>query len=216
MKRKASFTTKKSTDTKRPKYKRQDATVGMTTVQAGLTELKFNDATFNTDATTTPTIVDLNNFAAGDTVLLRDGNKIAMRSLELRVRFALEAITTNALMRFVVVVDNNANQTAPTWTGVFDSATVDSQRLIGNMGRYTILMDKVIPLNQASSAGGPQKGFFKKYIKIRDPEQQLVQYTAGTALVPMKNSLTLMYISDLSSGVADVDIQGTARLRYVG
>lgn len=215
MKRQSSFILqeqpKKKVYTKKPVYKRQSK------IMSGIgEELKFNDATFNTDATTTPTIVGLNTFAAGDTAITRDGNRIKCRSLELRIRYQLEAITANALLRFVVVHDKNANSTAPTWTLVFDSVDISSQRQIGALSRFTILMDKTITLNQLSSAGGVQKGFLKKYIKIREEDLQLTSFADGSSAIPYSNSLTLMYVSDLSSGVADVDVNGTCRLRFVG
>lgn len=211
-KRKASVSSMDIERKKKPMYKRP-STMGSAIGE----ELKFNDASFNTDATTTPTVVDLNNFAAGDTAITRDGNRIMMRSVELRVRYQLEVITTNALMRFVVLIDKNANGAAPTWLNVFDTATIESQRLVGNLSRYVILMDKVVPLNQsASNAGGVQKGFFKKYIKIKLPEIQLCSFGLSTASVPISNSLSLMYISDIAAGTADVDVSGTARLRFVG
>lgn len=220
MKRKASYElmpTSKKVFVKKPVYKKQNASIGA----AMSDELKFNDAAFNTDATTTPTVVDLNNFAAGDTAITRDGNRAMMRSIELRIRYSLEAITANGILRFVVVHDKNANGVAPTWNGstttsVFDSATPESQRQVSTLSRFTILMDKVIPVNQSSSAGGVQKGFFKKYIKIRTPELQLASWISGSATVPLSGSLSLMYISDLTAGVADVDIFGTSRLRFVG
>lgn len=185
-------------------------------------ELKFNDVSFNTDATTTETVVDLNNFAAGDTVNLRDGNKTIQRSIELRVKLELEAITQNVVCRFVVVHDKNANAAAPTFSGsiltsVFDAATPQALRQISTLSRFTILMDKVVVVNQsASNAGGLQKAFFKKYIKIGNPDCQLASYGANTASIPMSGSLTLLYISDVAAGTTDINVSGTARLRFVG
>lgn len=178
-------------------------------------DLKFFDASFNTDATTTPTVVDLNSFAAGSTVFDRIGNKVAMRSLELRVRYSLEIITTNILARFVVVYDKNSNTAAPTWTQVFDAATIESQRLVNNRSRFTILMDKVIAINQ-TSGGGVQKGFFKKYIKLKDPSVQFASFEDSSNNQPVTGAISLMYISDVAAGTTDLDVVGTCRLRFVG
>lgn len=217
MKRKATFQ-------KQGTGKKAKTTGAAAQVKAGASltdELKYNDVAFATDATTTATVVDLNNFAAGDTVNLRDGNKVSMRSLELRVALELEAITQNATCRFVVVVDKNANAAAPTFSGsvvtsVFDAATPAALRQISTMSRFTILMDKTFVINQsASNAGGVQKFFFKKYIKIA-PFLQLASWGSNAAGVPLSNSLSLLYISDVAAGVADVNVAGQARLRFVG
>lgn len=210
---------------KKPRLVRQNALVSFRASAAGsqgiLDELKYNDAAVVTDVTTTPVIVDLNNFAAGDTAIQRDGNKIMMKSLDIRLNFTLEAITQNATCRFVVVLDKNANTVAPTWSGaaassVFDAATIESQRQVSTMGRFVILMDKTFCINQsASNAGGVQHFFFKKYVKIA-PKYQLVTYAANTAAVPVTNGLSLMYISDVAAGITDVNVAGTTRLRFVG
>jgi len=182
-------------------------------------ELKYNDVTFNTDATTTGTMVALTTFASGDTALLRDGNKILVRSFELRVKCELESITANATLRFCLVRDKNSNMAqAPlaTATGFLDTITPESLRTVGFMSRYDVLMDKTFALNQsASNAAGFQKLFFKKYIKVPQSDA-LVSFGDGTASIPVSNSYTLLYFSDLASGVADVNILGTCRMRFVG
>jgi hypothetical protein len=180
-------------------------------------ELKYNDVPFATDATTTGVVVPLNTFGAGDTALLRDGNKILMRSLELRVRLDMEAVAPNAVCRFIVVHDKNANLTSPTIagaTGVLDAITPESLRTISGMSRYTILMDKSFALNTAS-ASAPQKMFFKKYIKL-SPELQLASFYDGGSSVPVSGSLTLLYFSDIAAGATDVNVNGQSRLRFVG
>ena len=72
-------------------------------------ELKFNDVSFTTDATTTGAIIALNQMAAGDTALLRDGNKISMKSIQLRFWLQNEASTVNAIVRMFIVYDKQPN-----------------------------------------------------------------------------------------------------------
>lgn len=179
-------------------------------------ELKFNDTSFNTDATTTGAIIPLSNVATGDTVLLRDGNKIQVRSFELRVRLEAEAQAQNSVVRFLLVRDKNANNTAiPSIPVVLDAITPESLRLIANLSRFDILMDKTISLNQTSGTGGAvQKAFFKKYVKVRDP--YVTSYADGAAGVPISNSYTLLYFSDVVAGVTDTNVTGTCRMRFVG
>lgn len=219
MKRKQPSFTQKTSAAK--KQRRATTRVPRQATSGLAPELKFLDTAFNTDASTTATIVALTTMATGDTIITRDGNVISARALELRVNSSLEAITQNATLRFVVVCDHGANSAAPTFSGtattsVFDATTIQAMRNLSCLDKYTILMDKTFVINQsASNAGGVQHHFFKKWIKIPRHCQE-VRYQDNTSAIPMKNALSLLYIADVASGVTDVDIAGQARLRFVG
>lgn len=199
--------------TKKPAYKRQSAGVGVSLAP----ELKYHDTSFNTDATTTGTIVSLSSVAAGDTALLRDGNKISVRSFELRIALENEALSQNTIARFLLVRDRNANASAITGVNlVLDTVTPQSLRLIPNLSRYDVLMDKTIVINNTSdTANCYQKAFFKKYVKI-PTEDSLICYADGSAGVPITNSYSLLYLSDVASGVTDLNVLGQCRMRFVG
>lgn len=214
MKRKASTSQGQLSKKSKPAaYKRQNAALMLGQ------ELKFHDSAITSAANTTTAVVALSSMAAGDTAILRDGNRIMTKSLEVKLRLALDAITQNAVCRFVIVHDKNANASAITWSGalgVFDAATPESQRNISTLSRYTILMDKIVVLNQGSGTGGAvQKGFIKKYVKIND-DLQLASYLDSTASIPVSGSLALIYLSDVAAGATDVAVTGTCRLRFVG
>ncbi len=218
MKRQASFTqqpyTKKTKtfDNTKPKYQRQNASLAL-----GGPELKYHSVAFNTDATTTGTIVDLSTLAAGDTALLRDGNKINVKSFELRIAVEKEDIAPNATLRFLLVRDKQANIAAiPNITGyVLDAITPQSLRAIGFLSRFDILMDKTMVLNQTNStAGCLQKAFIKKYIKVRF--DGITTFTDGTSAVPASNSYSLIYFSDITAGATDINILGQCRMRFIG
>lgn len=180
------------------------------------TEIKYNDNSGVADATTTSTVVSLNTMAAGDTVLLRDGNKILSKSVEIRMLAEQEAANVNAVVRVVVVHDQNANGTAPTWTQVMDDTAgvnVWNVRRISNMSRFTILMDKTFAINNQGT--GPQKYFMKKYLTV-PPECQLTSFADGTSAVPISGSLSLMYISDVAAGINDTNVTVITRLRFIG
>lgn len=207
--------TKKSKQFTKPSLKRQSASIDLAP------ELKYNDAAISADASTTEQVVALSSFAAGDTALTRDGNKIMAKSLALRVNLANEALTQNNTVRFVVVCDHTANTVAPTWftgaaTDVMDQLSVNARRSVASASKYTVLMDKVVVLNQGSGTGGAlQQAYFKKYIKI--PKNcQLITYQNNTSAIPMTNALSLLYIGTTASGATDADVVGTTRLRFVG
>lgn len=184
-------------------------------------ELKYNDVTFNTDATTTPTVVSLTNFAAGDTALLRDGNKILTKSLNFRMQVANEALTQSNTIRCVVVVDKQPNGTAPTYSGnvvtsVFDAQTITAQRQVSTQSRFHILKDEVFVLNQIGSTGGAlSQAFWQAFVPI-PAKYELAIFGDQNAGEPITNGLYFMYIGSTAAGVVDTDVVGTARLRFIG
>ena len=179
-------------------------------------ELKFFDSTVSTDATSTPTILPLNEVPTGDDALSRDGNKIMCRSVELRLSAQLEAITQNATIRMLLVHDKNENGTILTAAQLLTANTVTAFTLINNKSRFTILWDKTFTLNQsASNAGGVQKWFQKKYVKI-PRDLQLTQFPSGATNVPISGGLVFVYLSDFVAGASDVDFTVNSRLRFVG
>uniref|UniRef100_UPI0040482E38 hypothetical protein n=1 Tax=Shewanella sp. TaxID=50422 RepID=UPI0040482E38 len=216
MKRQGSFYgeqvyTKKTKSTAQPKLSRQNATLSI-----GGPELKYKDTAFVADATTTGTIVDLSTFASGDTAITRDGNKIAVRSFELRIAMEKESLVPNVLMRFLLVRDKQPNVAAiPSIGYILDTITVESLRNISFLSRFDVLMDKVVVLNQTSStASGYQKAFLKKYVKVKF--DSITTFSDGTASIPTSNSYSLIYFSDVASGTTDVNILGQCRMRFVG
>lgn len=185
---------------------------------SGRDELRYFDVNFSTDATTTPSVGALNNMAAGDTNITRDANKISMKAIMLRVGYSNEAIAQNVRTRWVLVLDHNSNGASAAMTDVFDAATIESQRKVANLSRFTVLMDKVVTLNSTTStAGAFQKAFFKKYVKIpQDNINNIASYADGTAASPITNGLSLMYVSDVATGATDQDVIGTVRLFFLG
>lgn len=220
MKRKASALGKGS----KPKLARQGASRNLQTGRRQLSikpELKYNDVTINTDATATETVVALTTIAAGDTALLRDGNKIIVKSIEFRILVANEALTQGNAVRFALVKSMQANAAAPTWfvgtvtTDVFDASTVTARRSVVTASRYKVLMDEVIVVNQEGGTGAAvSQAYFHKYLKTF--KEEITQYGDGTASVPMTNAYYLMYVGSVAAGATDLDVAGTARLRFVG
>lgn len=180
-------------------------------------EKKFFDTSDATDVTTTATIVNLNNVGAGDTALLRDGNKILCKTVQIRAKLTLEAATANSVCRYLVVHDKNANGTAPTAAQVFEGTpSVTAMKNIANASRFVTLLDKTVVLNHTDSAGG---ALFKLYISefVKVPQNlQLTAFADGTAAVPISGSLSLIIIGDIAAGAADCDAVWANRLRFIG
>jgi len=183
-------------------------------------ELKFNDNAFATDATTTGAITALNQMAAGDTALLRDGNKILMKSIQLRFTLENEALNQNNAVRMLVVYDKNANlgtaSIATAGTGPLDSITIQSLRQVATMSRFKVLSDKVYVLNSTSdTAGALQIIHDELFIKI-PKDCQLTAFADGVSGAPITGHLLLMYFGNVAAGAGDVNVLGQARLRFWG
>ena len=207
----------------KPKLQRQGAAYGqglMLPRQAPLANnLFFNDvhyfdASVATDATTTAVSLPLNNMAAGDTIITRDGNKILMRGVQLRIQMSLESAAINQQVRMLVIHD-----ATPTAATIALSGILLATDMLGYMdttvkSRFTILWDKVQVLN-ATDATALQKAFIKKYIKIPSHLQPSV-YGIGTAQVPISGGLTFYYVGDTATGVTDLNFAVNSRLTFVG
>lgn len=183
-------------------------------------EKKFNDFSAITDISTTGTVTDITTFAAGDTALLRDGNKVLCKSIQLRGTLTLESLGKNAIVRYMVIHDKNANGVAPTWAQVVSTTPttshVASLKSITNASRFTTLLDRTIVLNnQSDTAGAVAKAYINDYINI-PANCQLASFADGSAVVPTSGSLSLMMISDVASGIDDVDCLVLGRLRFIG
>lgn len=183
-------------------------------------ELKFNDGPFTTDATTTGAIIALNQMAAGDTALLRDGNKIIMKTIQLRFFMQLEASTTNAIVRMFIVYDRNSNLGNPSiataGTGPLDTITIQSLRQVATVSRFKVLWDQVYTLNQQNdTATSLQIIHDEVFVKI-PADCQKTAFADGVAGAPISGGLYLMYFSNIAAGATDVDVNGQFRLRFWG
>lgn len=176
-------------------------------------EKKFNDSSSTVDSTTTAVVVNLNTMAAGDTALLRDGNKILTTSVQIRATIRNESATISTVNRILVVHDKNSNGTAPTAAQVFEGTPgVTSLKSISNASRFTTLLDKTFVNN---SDGSFNYTYINEYVKV--PQAlQLTSFADGTAAVPISGSLSLIYIGSEAAGVADTDVILQARCRFIG
>jgi len=183
-------------------------------------ERKYNDVTVNLDCNSTSTEVALSTFATGDSVLLRDGNKVIFKSFDMKLRLTNSALTQSNVCRFALVVDTFAQAEQATWgTGssvaeVFDAATVVARRNILSAERFVVLMDEVVTLNAYGGTGaGPTQAYVHRHIKI--PQKvALVAWSGASATIPVKNAYTLMYLGSTASGATDVTVEGTVRIRW--
>jgi hypothetical protein len=214
---------RKATDQKGPALKKRATKTTSRRKSASVKigeELKFNDVAIATDASTTETVIALTTFAAGDTVLLRDGNKVICKSLELRINVSNESLTQNNTVRFAVIQAKQANAAAPTWfvgnplTDVFDQSTTVARRNTASASKFKVILDHTMCVNQGSGTGGAlQQDYWHKWVRLPD---EVTQFADNTSAIPTTNAYFLMYVGSTASGATDLDVQGTARIRFVG
>jgi len=204
-----------------PSYRRktnpkQSKKVSSVLTKIGELEMKTLDTGFTADSTTSTNVVPLTSIQQGDSVNTRDGNKIWLKSIAIRCSMSLEDQAQPVKSRFLIVHDKQPNGTSATVTDVLTTAVVEDYTNTKNFSRFTVLMDKVVVLNQTNSiANNKQKAFFKKYIKI--PEHlALSTFKDGNTAPPNTGELTLMYFSDTAAGTQDMDVNGSCRLRFQG
>lgn len=183
-------------------------------------EKKYHDMTLNQDANTTPVVTPLSSFATGDSVILRDGNKVLFKTVHIKVRLTNNALTQSNVVRFVLVVDKLAQAeqclwgTASSVADVFDAETVVARRSILSAERFVVLMDEVITLNAMSGTGGAASmAYFERYVKV-PMSVSLVAWSGSSATIPVKNAFSLMYLSSTPAGISDVSVEGTVRVRW--
>lgn len=177
-------------------------------------DVHYFDAAVATDATTTAVSLPLNNLAAGDTIITRDGNKTLNRGIQLRIQMSLESAAINQQVRMLVIHDATPTAATTALSGILLSVDMLGYMDTSIKSRYTILWDKVQVLN-ATDATALQKAFIKKYIKIPVHLQPSIYGTANAA-VPVSGGLTFYYVGDTATGVTDLNFSVNSRLTLVG
>lgn len=148
----------------------------------------------------------LNGIAQGDGVSARDGNSIKMTSLYLRYYASINASATNTQLRFVIVKDNQqVSDTSPSWSDVFTSTSTVSHLNVNTLGRFSILRDVVLDLNDVSNPNCSGE----IYLKLNDH----CRYN-GTASTDMqKNGIYIMMVSSESTNTPS--LLWTSRVNYI-
>lgn len=181
-------------------------------------EWKFTDVFVNVDINTAPTITLLNGLVPGNSASQRVGNKVTIRSLEMRVRVqTIPATGVEQFCRWFIVLDRQANGAAPAAiTDILTANSVTALRNLENRKRFKIIVDKAFPMGATSvSTGTVTSRMYKVYIKFRRPI--LVEFNngvAGTIADIVSNSLHLCTLGNVAAGNTDCNLMTNVRLRY--
>lgn len=172
-------------------------------------EFKTIDSTSSTTYGTTPTFYTLNAVALGDDYNNRDGRQIRIKSCQLNMDFlANPTATTDTQIRCILFLAKSPEGATPTFTDVFDSANLYSQRNLTNRKEFVILFDKIITLSPESV----DKKFFKYYKKMNFKTIYNSTATATVAAVESNGLFLCMFSGD---AVNPPTINFTHRCRFI-
>lgn len=175
-------------------------------------EKKFFDVAVSQPANISTTTVGLTAIGAGDTALLRDGNKLIVKSIHVKLTGGNKTLTANNTVRFALVKNLQANGGSTLWTSVYDSSTITAHRNVQTVSQYRVIWDEVIDVNQGSD-GALQRFSFEKFVKL---PPDVTTYAQAAAQDPMTNSYSLLYIGSNVLGATDLSVSGSVRVRFVG
>lgn len=180
-------------------------------------EWKYVDVNTNHAANLIGSVVFLQPTLTTTGVSGRIGNKIAIRSLELRLRAAVTPGTgVDQIQRFTVVLDRQTNATGPTTLGqIYQAGSIMSPRNLENRKRFKFIVDKTFGLN-ASGESGSQRWFYF-YIKFRKPVVVEYNNNAGspsTVADIVSNSMHLFSSGSEAVGATAGTHYYYCRLRY--
>lgn len=178
-------------------------------------EWKFLDTTINNNMDSTGVMLLLNGLAPGSSASQRIGQKVSIRSIELKlIALVIPGTGVDQEQRWMLLLDRQANGAAPgALTDFLAAGNTKGLRNLANRRRFKIVLDKRYVLNNAGEPGAQR--VFNVYMKFRRP--LVVEYNAGVAGTIadiVTNSLYLVLIGQAAPGTTAGLLQGYARLRY--
>lgn len=183
----------------------------------GTVERKFKD-TLSTASQldTTGTVVLLNGMAQGATQSTRVGNKITMKSVQIRMQFINGTSSVAPIIRWMIIYDKQTNGVLPAITDVLVLSTVTSMMNLANRDRFVILAEETFApaaVWSDTAATAEFMEFHKRYIKLN---LDTIYNNSSTGLVGdvQTGSLLLVTLSNTASGLEEPALDFTSRIRY--
>ena len=180
-------------------------------------ELKYVDTGAEAVLSSAGALALLNGLTPGTGASQRIGKKALFKSILFRAVLAGGANGGTAFCgtcRMIIVVDRQANATAPAVTDILQSASGLAPINMDNRDRFFVLTDKEYPIDQL---GGNQSADCKVYRRINLP----TIYNAGTAGTVADISTNSMYLltiytqgGTIAAPTAGPGIDWTCRLRF--
>lgn len=133
-------------------------------------EKKYFDVnTADAGCDTTAQITCLTNMAQGDTNITRDGNTVALKSLQIEGYVNFDTAVPYESVRIMLIRDNdNLGGTAPTVTDVLESSNVMALRNKNTPKRFTVLMDRFMTCDKDHL--GKRYSYYHKFGMMKDKQ----------------------------------------------
>lgn len=182
------------------------------------TEQKFKDrnATSNPDSVNGQ-LVALNLLAQGTSNEERVGSSVRNTSCFVQGRVNIHASASSTTVRLALVHDSQANGTTPVYSsaaggnGIYENASVDSWRDLGNNRRYRVLASSRVTVD----TDDPERRF-KMMVKMPYQKGKVSFYpgvTTGTITAISTGSLHLVMFSDEATNTPAITWR--SRVRYI-
>ncbi len=121
--------------------------------------------------TVAPIITPISNIQIGDTNLLRDGSNLKVVSLRWAYTIVQHASAVATSVRCLVVKDNQTNGAiyvgADVLTNLAAGIGINSPRNLDNLGRFSVLYDKVHTFSDSGSVVAHRRVYKKQQVKLR-------------------------------------------------
>lgn len=174
-------------------------------------EIKNFDVQITSVAVTTvPTITQLSNIPQGDTTITRDGAQCKILALEFAAQFNLNASGAVTMVRLLLVLDKQTNQTIYLHSDLLEDITVADNILspinLDNKHRFRILLDRTINLSSA---------YTSRKIKTVIRLNTIIRFDGSTPSIAdlTSNSLSLIVMGNETTNTPVMVM--FSRLRYV-
>lgn len=165
----------------------------------GIINSEKHHHTLNSSVTpsTSGSVISLHEIAQGDTDSTRTGNSILAKSLAFRFLINMNPSATQTYVRILLIQDKQQiADTGPSITDVLHSASVQSLLLIQHIGRFQVLHDQVVDLDNSLRTTKMTKLYKKLHTHIR--------YNGSAASDIQKNGYYLMVLSNEATNTPTV------------
>ena len=187
-------------------------------------ELKFRDNAWAvTPISLTPGFHHFSDMPGGPGRDRRIGRKATVTSISIRYDLELQPredtgfMQDQDLIRVMLFVDHQANGAFPAITDILEVGSTNSHRNLTNVGRFTILMDRVHPVINGSNAGDGTKNQYglaiRHYEFARKLKVPLLFGGTSGDIAGMASNAVCGVVFNTISGTG-VHLHSVVRLRY--
>jgi len=149
---------------------------------------------------TTATVLHITAIDQGDTDANRTGFAILSKYLHIKFHVAQDPTATISILRIVVVQDKQQiGDTTPAYTDVFTTASTMAHRSNATTGRFSVLLDKTLSLNDVAT-----ETMYFDFKHSFAGKNNHIRYNGTAATDIQKNGIYLMMLSSEATNTPSV------------